>query len=148
MQNAECRNNNAECRNKSVECGNRDVGMRSNMKENVILNRTMDFAVRIVNLYKYLTDKKKEYVISKQLLRSGTSIGANVHEAHNAQSAKDFLAKMYIAFKEASESEYWINLLIKTDYLSKVQGSSILNDCIEIKKILTSIIKTTKGKTK
>ena len=118
------------------------------MKENVILNRTMDFAVRIVNLYKYLTDKKKEYVISKQLLRSGTSIGANVHEAHNAQSAKDFLAKMYIAFKEASESEYWINLLIKTDYLSKVQGSSILNDCIEIKKILTSIIKTTKGKTK
>ena len=118
------------------------------MKENIILDKTMDFAVRIVNLYKYLSDEKKEYVISKQLLRSGTSIGANAHEAHNAQSAKDFLAKMYVAFKEASESEYWINLLIKTDYLSKEQGNSILNDCIEIKKILTSIIKTTKSNNK
>ncbi len=114
------------------------------MKDNVILDKTMNFAVRIVNLYKFLTSEKMEYTLSKQLLRSGTSIGANAHEAHNAQSKKDFLAKMYIAFKEASETEYWINLLIRTEYLSNEQGKSILNDCIEIKKILTSIIKTTK----
>lgn len=94
------------------------------MKENIILDKTMDFSVRIVNLYKYLCDVKKEYVLSKQLLRSGTSIGANAHEAHNAQSEKDFLAKMYVAFKEASESEYWIKLLIKTDYLSNEQGNA------------------------
>ncbi len=118
--------------------------MRDNVKDNVILDKTMNFAVRIVNLYKFLTSEKMEYTLSKQLLRSGTSIGANAHEAHNAQSKKDFLAKIYIAFKEASETEYWINLLIRTEYLSNEQGKSILNDCIEIKKILTSIIKTTK----
>lgn len=118
------------------------------MKENIILDKSMSFAVRIVKLYKYLCDDKKEFVLSKQLLRSGTSIGANVHEAHNAQSKKDFMAKMYIGFKEASESEYWINLLIKTDYLSEEQGQSVLCDCIEIKKILTSIIKTTKEQLK
>ena len=84
--------------------------------------------------------------MSKQLLRSGTGIGANAHEANNGQSAKDFLSKMYIAFKEASETEYWINLLMKTDYLTLDQGTSILTDCVELKKILTSIIKTTKAK--
>ena len=106
------------------------------------------FALRIIKLYKFLCEEKKEYIISKQLLRSGTSIGANVHEAHNGQTNRDFLSKMYIAFKEASETEYWINLLIRTEYLSKEQGDSILNDCIEIKKILTSIIKTTKEQLK
>lgn len=114
------------------------------MKENVILDKSMDFAVRIVNLYKYLCDEKREFTLSKQLLRSGTSIGANAHEAHNGQSKKDFLAKMYVSFKEASETEYWLILLMRTDYLTKEQGESILNDCIEIKKILTSIIKSTK----
>ena len=118
------------------------------MKDNIILDKTMNFAVRIVNLYKFMVSEKNEYTLSKQLLRSGTSIGANVHEAHNAQSKKDFHAKMYIAFKEASESEYWITLLMRTDFLSQEQAESILNDCIEIKKILTSIIKTTKEQLK
>ena len=84
--------------------------------------------------------------MSKQLLRCGTSIGANAHEAHNSQSDKDFLAKTYIAFKEASETEYWITLLIKTDYLTQEQGASILADCIEIKKILSAIIKSLRTK--
>lgn len=115
------------------------------MKENIILTKSMDFSVRIVRLYNYLCDEKKEYVMSKQLLRSGTSIGANAHEAVNGQTSKDFLAKMYIAFKEATESEYWINLLIRTDYLTQEQGNSILSDCVELKKILTAIIKATKS---
>lgn len=122
--------------------------MRCIVKDNIILDKTMNFAVRIVNLYKFMVNEKCEYTLSKQLLRSGTSIGANVHEAHNAQSKKDFLAKMYIAFKEVSESEYWITLLMRTDFLSEEQAESILNDCIEIKKILTSIIKTTKEQLK
>ena len=122
--------------------------MRGIVKDNIILDKTMNFAVRIVNLYKFMVSEKSEYTLSKQLLRSGTSIGANVHEAHNAQSKKDFLAKMYIAFKEASESEYWITLLMRTDFLSEEQAESILKDCIEIKKILTSIIKTTKEQLK
>ena len=92
------------------------------MKENIILEKTMNFAVRIVNSYKYLTLEKNEYIISKQLLRCGTSIGANAHEASNGQSEKDFLAKMYIAFKESAETEYWIKLLIRTGYLTKEQG--------------------------
>ena len=115
------------------------------MKENIILTKSMDFSVRIVRLYNYLCNEKKEYVMSKQLLRSGTSIGANAHEAVNGQTSKDFLAKMYIAFKEAAESEYWINLLIRTDYLTQEQGNSILSDCVELKKILTAIIKATKS---
>ena len=127
---------------------NKSAEMSDEMKENVILDKTMDFAVRVVNLHKYMTNDKNEHTLSKQLLRSGTSIGANVHEAHNGQTKREFLSKMYIAFKEASETEYWINLLIRTEYLSKEQGDSILNDCIEIKKILTSIIKTTKEQLK
>jgi four helix bundle protein len=116
------------------------------MKDNAILVKSMDFAVRVVKLYRYLCDEKREFVLSKQLLRSGTSIGANAHEAHNGQSDKDFLAKMYIAFKESSETEYWINLLIRSDYLTAEQGNSILVDCVELKKILTAIIKSTKEK--
>ena len=115
------------------------------MKEsNVIVSKSMDFAVRIVNLYKYLTKEKSEYILSKQLLRSGTSIGANVNEAVRAQSVADFTAKMHISLKEAGETEYWLKLLEKTDYLSKVQADSILKDCEELIKILVSIIKTTK----
>ena len=115
------------------------------MKDSVILDKTMDFSVRIVNLYKYLNSEKKEYVLSRQLLRCGTSIGANAHEAHNGQSKKDFIAKMYIALKEASEAEYWLILLTKTCYLTSDQSESLLSDCIEIKKILTSIIRTAKS---
>lgn len=115
------------------------------MKDNIILEKSMDFAVRIVKLYSFLCDEKREFVMSKQLLRAGTSIGANAHEATNGQSTNDFIAKMYIALKEATEAEYWIILLIKTDFLSQIQGDSILTDCIEIKKILTAILKTSKG---
>ena len=112
--------------------------------ENVIETKSFDFAVRIVNLYKYLTDTKKEYVLSKQLLRSGTSIGANVAEAEQAQSKPDFVSKMNIALKETSETKYWIKLLHATDYLSEEESSSILADCIELEKILVSIIKSSK----
>lgn len=112
---------------------------------NVILNKSFDFAVRIVNLYKHLCNEKKEFVLSKQLLRAGTSIGANTKEAIQGQSKKDFLAKMNIALKEASETEYWIELLIATNYLIQNEGKVILNECVEIKKILHSIVKTTKN---
>lgn len=115
------------------------------MKDNIVVDKSFKFAVRIVNLYKYLCENKKEYVLSKQLLRSGTSIGANIREAVQGQSKKDFLSKMNIALKEASETEYWIELLLETNYLAKREGNSILEDCIEIKKILHSIVKTSKS---
>jgi len=118
------------------------------VKENIILDKTMEFSVRIVNLYRYLNEEKREHILSRQLLRAGTSIGANAHEASNGQSTADFIAKMYIALKEATETEYWINLLVRTDYLTPTQGDSILDDCIEIKKILTAIIKTAKSSRK
>ncbi|MDO4504289.1 MAG: four helix bundle protein [Clostridia bacterium] len=112
------------------------------MSDNIILNKSKIFAIRIINLYKYLCDAKNEYVISKQLLRSGTSIGANIREAVVAQSKKDFISKMNIALKEASESEYWIELLFETDYISKNEFDSIKSDCSEINKLLISIVKT------
>ena len=118
-----------------------ELGMK---KQNIIVDKSMDFAVRIVNLYKYLCTKHSEYVISKQLLRSGTSIGANIREAVYAQSRADFNAKMYIALKEAGESAYWIELLEKTQYLTKEETKSILDDCGELIKILLSITKTIK----
>ena len=114
------------------------------MKSNVIREKSMGFAIRIVKLSRYLQENKKEYIMSKQLLKSGVSIGANVNEAINGQSRKDFLAKMYISFKEATESEYWITLLANTDYLDETEYHSILRDCVEIKKILNAIIKSTK----
>ena len=114
------------------------------MNENIIYTKVFDFAIRIVNLYKYLSQKHHEYVMSKQLLRCGTSIGANVHEAIAAQSKKDFIAKMAIASKEARETNYWIKLLIATDFLDQKQNhvKTIQNDIEEIIKILTSIVKT------
>ncbi|MBR4642079.1 MAG: four helix bundle protein [Selenomonadaceae bacterium] len=115
-------------------------------KSNLIIDKSMAFAVRIVNLYKYLKENHSEYVLSKQLLRSGTSIGANVREAVQAQSPADFKAKMYIALKEAAESAYWIELLEKTKYLTEKQSDSILSDCNELIKILSSITKTLKEK--
>ena len=114
-------------------------------KFNVIVDKSMDFAVRIVNLYKFLKENRSEYVLSKQILRSGTSIGANVKEAIYAQSKADFNAKMYIAMKEASETEYWIELLERTEYITKKQAESLLADCIELIKILTAITKTAKS---
>ncbi len=116
----------------------------SNQMENVIEIKSFDFAVRIVNLYKYLTAIKKEYVLSKQLLRSGTSVGANVAEAEQAQSRPDFVSKMNIALKETSETKYWIKLLKATDFLSEKESSSLLSDCVELEKLLVSIIKSSK----
>ena len=111
---------------------------------NAVVEKSFAFAVRIVNLNKYLNEAKKEFVLSKQLLRSGTSIGANIAEAEQAQSAPDFVAKMSIALKETSETKYWIKLLTATDYLNDSESISILNDCVELEKILVSIIKSSK----
>ena len=111
-----------------------------------ILNKSFRFAIRIVRLYRYLVSEKHEYVISKQLLRSGTSIGANLREAKYAQSTLDFINKNSIALKEASESEYWIELLYCTGYLSERAYQSIISDCNELAKMLISIVKTTKDK--
>ena len=118
------------------------------MSDNIILDRSFDFAIRVVKLYKHLCDDKKEYVLSKQLLRSGTSIGANINEAQAGQSKKDFIAKMAIASKEARESKYWINLLIKTDYLNKDDKhvKTLVNDIDEIVRLLTSIVKSSQEK--
>lgn len=113
------------------------------MKESIIKDKTKSFALRIIKLYKYLTlvSDMKEYVMSKQVLRSGTSIGANVKEALRGQSKADFRAKMNIALKEASETEYWLELLHESDYITEEQFQSIIADNIEIIKILTSIVK-------
>ncbi len=111
--------------------------------ENIIEIKSFDFAVRIVNLYKHLTNEKKEFVLSKQLLRSGTSIGANVAEAQKAQTKPDFNAKMNIALKEANETEYWLKLLYKTEYLTEKEFKNIENDIKEIIAILVSICKKT-----
>ncbi len=113
---------------------------------NVIEEKSFDFAVRVVNLNRYLSEHKNEYVLSKQLLRSGTSIGANVAEAQQAQSSADFLSKRNIALKEASETKYWLRLLKSTNYFSEVETNSILSECVEIEKLLYSIVKTSKLK--
>ncbi len=112
--------------------------------DNIIVEKSKSFAIRIVNAYKFLTNDRNEYVLSKQLLRSGTSIGANVKEAIRGQSKSDFYAKLNIALKEASETEYWLELLYKTDYINKQLYDSINSDCQEIIKILVSITKTQK----
>ena len=100
------------------------------------------FAVRIVNLYKYLCNEKKEYILSKQILRSGTSIGANIAESECAISRKDFLSKLYISLKECVETIYWLDLLYETDYLTEEQYKSIKSDCEELRKMLSSSTKT------
>ena len=117
------------------------------MKDNIVLDKSFEFAIRVVNLHKHSCDSKKEYILSKQLLRSGTSIGANINEAQAAQSKKDFVAKMSIASKEARESKYWIELLIKTEYLDKdnKHTQSLLNDIEELTKLLTSIVKSSQN---
>ena len=111
------------------------------MKESVIREKSFKFAVRIVNLYNFLCSDKKEYIMSKQLMRAGTSIGANVYEADRAVSKKDFANKIGIALKEANECEYWIELLFATQYLSESEYASIKEDCGEINRILIAISK-------
>ena len=115
------------------------------MKENLILQKSFSFSVRVVRAIQHLSQQKHEYILSKQLLRAATSIGANVHEASNAYGKKDFIAKMYIAYKEATETEYWIKLLTETEYFTDAEGESLLADCVELKRILTAILKTAKG---
>jgi four helix bundle protein len=114
--------------------------------DNVVVEKSKNFAVRIVNLYKYLCADKQEYVLSKQLVRCGTSIGANIHEAINAQSRADFVSKMNIALKEANETEYWLELLHRTDFISESEYESIRPDCAELCKLLIAIVKTSKSK--
>ncbi len=107
-------------------------------QEKTVKSKSKKFAVRIVNLYKFLCNEKKEYVLSKQLLRSGTSIGANIAESETAISKKDFLAKLYIALKETNESLYWLDLLHDTEYLTKQEYDSLYFDCEELRKMLSS----------
>ena len=112
--------------------------------DNIIVDKSKAFALRIIRLYKYLTETKKEFVLSKQVLRSGTSIGANVKEGIRGQSKADFYAKMNIALKEASETEYWLELLHESDYLTDQEKDfeSLYQECQEVLRILMSIIKT------
>lgn len=115
------------------------------MQDSIVKIKSIAFAKRIINLYKYLCDTKNEYVISKQLLRSGTSIGANITEAECGISKKEFLAKMYIAFKECAETKYWLDLLVSSEYIKENEHLSIMADCEELMKLLSSITKTTKA---
>ena len=113
-------------------------------REKTVKYKSKKFAVRIVKLYKYLCDEKKEYVLSKQLLRSGTSIGANIAESECAISEKDFLSKIYIALKESAETIYWLDLLFETDYLSEIEYKSIKDE--ELRKMMSSTTKTMNSK--
>ena len=112
---------------------------------NIIQEKSRAFAIEIINCYKYLNEEQHEYVLSRQLLRCGTSIGANTRESKNAQSRNDFLSKLCIALKEADETDYWLDLLHATDYIDDALYESLETDCTEIIKILTSIIKTLRG---
>ena len=113
--------------------------------DHTIQEKSFHFAIRIVNLCKYLQTEKKEFILSKQLLRSGTSIGANVSEAQQAQSRPDFINKLNIALKESAETEYWLRLLYATDYLSSDQFNSIFADSNEVKSLLVAIVKSSKN---
>ena len=120
------------------------IGRFAVIQNNVLLDKTLQFSVRIVRSYQYLTREKHEEIMAKQLLRSGTSIGANAHEAVYGTSKQDFIAKLHIALKEASETEYWLILLTRTEYLTTIQSESLMSDCLEIKKILIATLNKTK----
>lgn len=114
--------------------------------DNIIKDKSYDFALRVVKLYKYLVFEKKEYILSKQILRSGTFIGANIEESIGGMSEKDFLFKLTISYKEARETKYWIRLLRDSDYIDRISAQSILNDCEEICRILGKIQSTLRKK--
>ena len=114
------------------------------VKDNVLNEKSIDFGARIVKLHRYLTKTMHEAVLSKQILRSGTSIGANISEAQYGNSKADFIAKMHIALKEAAETEYWLHVLHRSDYLDDAMASSLLEDCLDIKRILIASINTAK----
>ncbi|HEY0050828.1 MAG TPA: four helix bundle protein [Pyrinomonadaceae bacterium] len=115
------------------------------MRDSVLLEKSYNFALRMIKLFKFLAEEKREYVLSKQLLRSGTSIGANIEEANQAESKVDFIHKLSIANKEAFETNYWLRLLRDSDILTKKQAESLIDDCEELQKLLTSSIKTSKN---
>jgi four helix bundle protein len=114
------------------------------MSKSIAYDKAFDFAVQIIELYKYLSEEKREYVISKQILRSGTSIGANIKEALQGSSKRDFIYKVNISLKEASETEYWLELLRASNYIDQKKHESLLYNCQELIKITTAIIKTSK----
>ena len=114
--------------------------------DNVIESKSFEFAIRIIRLYKYLMESKKEFVLSKQILRSGTSIGANISEGLQGMSKKDFIAKMSVSLKEAQETSYWLRLLNETEFINETEFKSLHAELIELIKILTSILKTSRGK--
>ena len=118
------------------------------MKENPLIDKSISFASRIIKLHQYLIKTQKETIISKQIVRSGTSIGANINEANYGQSKADFISKMHIALKETAETEYWLKLLLISDFITEDMGRSLLNDCLEIKRILIASINTAKDSVK
>ncbi|KVV15368.1 four helix bundle protein [Flavobacterium sp. TAB 87] len=115
------------------------------MRENIVNTKSFEFAIRIVKLYQYLSVEKREYILSKQLLRSGTSVGAMIRESEHAESKLDFIHKLAIAQKEANETVYWLQLLKATNYLNDKEYENIIIDAVEILKLITSILKTTKA---
>lgn len=114
------------------------------MRDDRLTDKAIAFSARILKLYKFLTEEKKEYIVSKQIVRSGTSIGANITEANYGQSKADFISKLHIALKESAETIYWLKLLVRTDYLTQQEYSSLITDCEELLKILTASINTAK----
>ena len=118
------------------------------MKGNLLIDKSIAFASRIIKLHQYLIKTKKETIISRQIVRSGTSIGANINEANYGQSKADFISKMHIALKETAETEYWIKLLNMSEYIDDKTSESLLNDCLEIKRILIASINTAKENNK
>ena len=114
------------------------------LRENPLIDKSILFAARILKLHRHLISDKKETIISKQIVRSGTSIGANINEANYGQSRADFISKLHIALKETAETEYWIKLLTMSEIISKDLGNSLLNDCLELKKLLIASITTAK----
>ena len=115
-------------------------------QDSVILTKSLKFAARIVKLYQYLSMEKHETVISKQIIRSGTSIGANANEAVYGVSKAEFITKLQISLKETAETEYWLKLLVMSGYLTEEEGQSLIDDCLEIKRILVSSLKTAREK--
>jgi four helix bundle protein len=113
-------------------------------RDSILLDKSLKFAARIVKLHKYLIKEKQESIISKQIIRSATSIGANANEAIYGQSKADFLSKLHISLKETAETEYWLRLLVLSDYITENEGKSLLDDCLEIKRILIATLNTSK----
>lgn len=118
------------------------------MKENVLIDKSIAFAAKIIKLHRYLIKNKKETIISKQIVRSGTSIGANINEANYGQSRADFISKLHIALKETAETEYWLKLLVLSEYITDEIGNKLLKECLDIKRILISSINTAKENSK